>query len=130
MKILTEQKILKGNKLIAEFMGYKWERPISKKTHKQEVCDRMFINENDYITHYNQLKYHSSWDWLMPVVLKISKDYCLDFELIIYGSSCHIKSLDKKYPSFMGTGICIEAVYECIIEFIKWHNQQKVFKQL
>ena len=44
-----------GNKIISEFMGA--ER-------KYESTEQIFIE---------QLQYHKSWDWLMPVVEKIAK---------------------------------------------------------
>jgi hypothetical protein len=47
----NETEIIEGNKLIAEFMNH----------------------EEDYDEHgvWQKLQYHSSWDWLMPVVEKI-----------------------------------------------------------
>jgi hypothetical protein len=37
-----------------------------------------------------QLQYHSSWNWLMPVVEKINKSG--DHDVIIYRSDCHINN--------------------------------------
>jgi len=71
-----ETEIIEGNKLIAEFMG--WKNILSK-----EECE-----SNDFGFHVAQplgpnmygtwpvvqedLKYHSSWDWLIPCIGKIS----------------------------------------------------------
>lgn len=53
------------NKLIAEFMGYEIiYRPNSNgfiEISDTELCD------------VDELKYHSSWDWLMPVLSKCFK---------------------------------------------------------
>ena len=58
---------MKDNKLIAEFMGL-------------ETIDRCYFEHltkegNRELTHYILLKYHTSWDWLMPVMAKLVKDF-------------------------------------------------------
>jgi hypothetical protein len=56
---------LENNKLIADFMG-------------MEHCYRpygdgfMEVKENDSCVELEDLQYHESWDWLMPVVEKIN----------------------------------------------------------
>ena len=69
-----------GNKLIAEFMGY-------DNTRNYYCCDNlMCVHEGGYKEPWrargqddwtywgtpDMMKYHSSWDWLMPVIGKIS----------------------------------------------------------
>ena len=68
---MTAQRIIEGNKLIAEFMGgnirgnstneYVWSASMP-----EFYCNQMNANH-----HVSELKFHSSWDWLMPVVAKI-----------------------------------------------------------
>ena len=61
---------IEGNKLIAEFMGlatYQSEHKLGRKNKPTFV-----IKDNKHLT-IRQVKYHSSWDWLMPVVAKISE---------------------------------------------------------
>ena len=53
----TDKEILEGNKLIAEFMT------------GQSKDSKVFFKLNCVDT---ELKYHPSWDWLMPVIGKIS----------------------------------------------------------
>ena len=63
----TEQltEVIKGNKLIAEFMG--WEKsPYPNTPHK------MYKGDNG--VHIDNLEYHSSWDWLMPVCIKLGME--------------------------------------------------------
>ena len=63
--------ISEGNKLIAEFMGlatYQSEHKLGRKNKPTFV-----IKDNKHLT-IRQVKYHSSWDWLMPVVAKISNE--------------------------------------------------------
>ena len=78
------------------------------------------------------VKYHSSYDWLMPVVEKIEnikdKENCYRFSFDIGRDFCVItfNSLTKKV-------ICahsenhnkILSVYKAVIKFIKWYNETK-----
>ena len=51
---------MKDNKLIAQFMGYVYED------------DRFFMEDSEGVRLYeylpHELQYHSSWDWMIPVV--------------------------------------------------------------
>ena len=106
---MNNNEILEGNKLIAEFDGYpKGLNP-------------------DYI-----LKYHTSWDWLMPVVENIRgiengdggrytfnwKDYKVWFSKWQDGSG-----IISECCMISGT-TPIQAIYESVVEFIKWYNAQ------
>ena len=53
---------MEENKLIAEFMGTEWHKNIDLDFFK-DVC----IISSSNIPY----KFHSSWDWLMPVIEKI-----------------------------------------------------------
>jgi hypothetical protein len=92
---------MKENKLIAEFMG--WEE-IYKDASQ---LDYKFAKPNEIIYRRNidDLKYHSSWDWLMPVVKKvISKDY--EFR-VFEELKLQLWRVD------------IDAIYKAVVEFIK-----------
>jgi len=67
---------MESNKLIAEFMGIEeaynpngndW---VLKTTNPDTYGDTDILES----CKSNELKYHTSWDWLMPVVGKISRD--------------------------------------------------------
>ena len=56
----------KNNKLIAEFMGMKLG--------EDHTNDNMYYDDAENLhppTPINELKFNSSWDWLMPVIDKI-----------------------------------------------------------
>ena len=54
-----------NNKLIAEFMGM-------KPHHQDSGClIRVDDNGSNEVAPIEELAYHTSWDWLMPVVQKI-----------------------------------------------------------
>jgi len=78
---------MNDNKLIAEFMDY-------------DNVDEMFPFDGD-------LHYHSSWDWLIPVVDKCfqkeGKHYLINDALLT---------------------INIYEVHEAVVEFIKQHNNE------
>jgi len=74
--INMEKTAIKGNKLIAEFMGGKHNGGSYYKFYYG--IDIVGVEENCRPDSWieTNLKYHTSWDWLMPVVTKI-KDYVL-----------------------------------------------------
>ena len=55
---------MKDNKLIAEFMGYTFA--------DYDLGGLHYLIDGNYVE-YNSLQYHTSWDWLMPVLVKIEK---------------------------------------------------------
>ena len=93
-----------NNKLIAEFMG-------AEKTHIQSVgdiyCPVPSKNGSEYA---DKLQYHSSWDWLMPVISK-----CMEVRGSYYIESIY-HSLHVQDLSF---------AHESVVNFIKEHNNGK-----
>ena len=56
---------MKNNKLIAEFMGY---------IKYSEQHHDLYCEETGELGEFKNLQYHTSWDWLMPVIEKIEND--------------------------------------------------------
>ncbi len=85
------------NKMIAEFMQIK--------------------NTGLSIYAPSEYKYHTSWDWLMPVVEKIQKLYeeCMDYNNQM-PEDYYYKVLDK------GISTPREIIYKAVVEFIKQYN--------
>jgi hypothetical protein len=94
-----------NNKLIAEFMGGALE---SVAVNFKEPVQGVFLH------HQSQLQYHTSWDWLMPVVEKIKNNSYEDFTL----------EAIKVSPAYTLHACDIEATYKAVLEFINWYNQQ------
>ncbi len=91
---------MENNKLIAEFM----ELPTEIMGAKEVVYG---MNHDDWYTADN-LNYHLSWDWLMPVaneIIKSRDEQNADWDLT-----------DLKY-ALQTTNI--ELVYKAVVEFIK-----------
>lgn len=123
-----KEDIQAWNKLIAEFMGftYKDNRFINEYRYKDDNGD---IHEAGFS--FKDPKYHTSWDWLMPVVEKIeSLKLKYKMTVSIVGNSCQIISdnhnlmaaevtlySDNRYNK-------IERTRQAIIQFIQWYNLQ------
>lgn len=78
---MTQEQIIEGNRLIAEFMGAcnKQTAPniIKAYVKEDEVCFHAEIEptkKRKSVYKLTKLKYHSSWNWLMPVIGKISEN--------------------------------------------------------
>ena len=89
---------MEGNELIAKFMGLEKENGLYLFTTPMD----------DYKT--DTLYFDTSWDWLMPVVSKITRD-----EQYI-GNDYREHLLD-----IVPYGL-IEDTYNAVVEFIKWYN--------
>lgn len=78
----------------------------------------------------NELLFHSSWDWLMPVVEKIERylyeEQATEFKIDIFsGASIYIPSTKTHIHYSYNESSKIESVYNAVIEFIKWYNENK-----
>jgi len=123
---LNQNKIDKGNRLIVKFMKYFADD------------EAVVIRMHGYA--YDQLKFHTSFDWLMPVVEQIEalntspeeKDGMTNwtkfYTVTIYGNICRIGSVAGYASSVCvceGKGESkIEAVWNAVVNFIKWYNKQ------
>ena len=89
---------MNDNKLIAEFMG----RGGTFNHDKTMICTGIYPDTMAL------MKYHTSWDWLMPVVQKVSS---------LCDEPCELDNM--KHSLLTGD---IESVYDDVVEFIKEHN--------
>lgn len=103
------------NKLIADFMGMKYAN------------QRSFSKETGWTHTIRSLdKFSTDWNWQMDVIQLIEN---LGFEVLIGRISCSIhKILDREHP--ISSLVCgdtskkREIVYDAIVQFIQWHNNQ------
>lgn len=112
--------ITEGNKLIAEFMGNKPDGTIYVNQYHNFPTEGSVVAE--------ELLYHESWDWLMPVVEKIESEgfktrICFDdfgqWMQIHFG----LKIVDTKETKVVNIGGSkLENTYNSVIEFIKLWN--------
>jgi hypothetical protein len=103
---MNEQEIIEGNKLIADFMG--WQHHEDKKYDAHEMSN---------------LKYHTSWDWLKPVVDKFMSIPPETFNYDSKGMS-QLRTWKEKIKAISIYSNIME-VYNPLIEAIKWYNQNQ-----
>ena len=102
---------IEKNKLIAEFMGYP----------KQKID---FVGKRLNFENSKHNTYHKDWNWLIEVVEKIeSLGYRIDISKWENSQYCGIY-LNGKKISGNETNTKIEAVYNAVVEFIKWYNNK------
>jgi len=151
-KEMNEKEIQKGNKLIAEFLGYSiqnkqfqtqiwnssnesywgWEEDdIVCDENNNEVCDE---NNEPYFG-LEDLPFNQSWDWMMPVVEKIESikdEYHGRFGVHIVSNTCTIQATnfrpDKRIPDpphYFDTVTLdskLDSTWYAVVRFVKWFN--------
>lgn len=120
MKTIEEK-----NKMIAEFMGLELEETLSgKMVYARHECTNP-NKENDCKTEFyeaNELLYHFSFDWLMPVVEKIEKTNDGTIEIF---SKNMVRISFNKTSVVCFTNDLIGNTYEAVLLFIEWYNENK-----
>lgn len=118
-----------GNKLIAEFMGGVLKPAESKHPNNPYNKPTWWgVGDRKDVGHFS-LHYHTSWDWLMPVVEKIIQigDVDIDCHNWLIKISTNISSskswqvTSHDYIRTMGATM-LGAYHFCVIEFIQWYN--------
>lgn len=113
------ENLTESNRLISEFMGFK-VRSVSNAIREDYVEQgglRHFVHLNEPIEgnpiwDLIDVKYHTSWDWLIPVAQKIHS--------IPEVGYIFARSLDG-----FALGFKIDLLYAAVIESIKWYNANK-----
>ena len=142
----TTLETIENNKLIAEFMGYstdkvevtipKFKRLIAFNT--QSIKETSIKCFESSIFKFNELEFHSSWEWLMTVVEEIEQNkkyFKKELQLNITKYSVCWQTIDneavilspnvfRKYATYAGFEK-LQAVYKSVIDFITWHNKNK-----
>jgi hypothetical protein len=99
-----------NNELIAEFMPN-----MMKAESTMDMGIEQWLDDDGEYYLPEELRYHESWDWLMPVVEK-----CLQ----VLGDS---KESEQFYQGIHDAlwDINIKTTHEAVVQFIKWYNQQR-----
>lgn len=109
---MTEEQIIEGNKLIAEFLG-----------EDHGYTDKGWLKS---------CRYHTSFDWLVPAVEGIEQielPHHGKFSVHIYGNCCTIESSlfdpNASGSVYHATSILdtkIESTWAACVSFVKWHK--------
>jgi len=125
---MKKNEILEGNKMISRFASE------SKEPYRNEGDFVSYIgcNGEEGYFDYEDMQYHTSWNWLMPVVEKIEnikdsennyafsfdigRDFCVIFHNDLTQNTITAKSEHNNK---------IKSVWLAVVEFIKWYNSQR-----
>lgn len=128
-----KQDTVVGNELIADFFGAR--RPAgTSKVFKWVMFNDAWASEG--------LKFHKSWDWLMPVVEKIRNQFIATeygtgvtvLEIEMWGNTSwrcfinyrtHYDGVNSKHRDFTTIGTDpLRCVWKSVTSFITWYNNQ------
>jgi len=106
---------MKHNKLIAEFM----ELEATPKYNPKEYYVKEYNSGEWYLP--EEMEYHTSWDWLMPVIKKIDSYACEEMDFSDYDD------YRNKYVFIHNISLHndIREVYNQVVEFIKQYNKDE-----
>ena len=110
-----------NNRMIANFMGVKFKDDNEYINELKEMRSNGIFFEQGYMA--SELKYHISWDWLMPVVDKIESfidTHGNNYKFSIQNETSYIHCANIiSSPSAKSK---IESAYEVVIKFIETHG--------
>ncbi|TYP94897.1 hypothetical protein LX73_0190 [Fodinibius salinus] len=101
---MTQEEINKGSRLIENIMGS------TIKIEQDDVKDipLAFLQPED-------MKFHQSWKWLMPVVLKIEEE--MGHTVVIEEKSCKVITDEDTYAAEGDTKL--KAIWQAIVDFLE-----------
>ena len=117
---MKNQEIIEGNMLIVEFMGYNCPNSSTSSFYIEDHNRVTGMNGRyDFTDHWytlEEVEYYTSWDWLIPVIDKITSmqeypDFKIHTSFQFHDGGIYINT---KY---------IENTWEQVVEFIKWYNE-------
>lgn len=138
--IIQDKDIASNNNLIANFMG---GYIVEERDYEMPHGSQSSVSVNKWIkpigvpswasfADIGHFEYHSSWDWLMPVIRKIN-GMGKEFQFTIFKTyvSCTVEKGGKFYKDFSFSHAeyiteeqsDITAAFNLVIKFIEWHNQ-------
>src|SRR5690606_21540352 len=121
---MKETEIIEGNMLIAEFVGLRFRgfaggNPMTGIEYEWEAEVPDFLDHDAQILPlYDEdrpeehFRFHTSWDWLMPVVEKIEKD----MHVAIQYHACNIFNANDSQVHRVAKKV--EAVWIAVVAFI------------
>ena len=108
---MEKKEIEEGNKLIAEFMQFEYDR-------KDLVTGKILLGIED-------CKYNSSWDWITPVFIHIESMGYRTYMVCKSEADNLVEIYDKKHCiASCYSDSKIIAVYKAVLQFIKWYNSK------
>tara|TARA_R100000781_G_C4012135_1_gene104058 strand:+ start:110 stop:412 length:303 start_codon:yes stop_codon:yes gene_type:complete len=100
---------MNDNQLIAEFMGWDIESPTTIPSNLH--LSNLELDSGEVWAY----EFHTSWDWLMPVVQKIDN---------MFGDDNQVDDAINRVHNAV-LSFDIDNTYQAVVEFINEHNQNK-----
>lgn len=107
---MQQEEINKGSRLIENIMG----STINIEQDDVKDIPLAFLSVED-------MKFHQSWKWMMPVVIKIEED--LGYPVTIKGKNCKITADEDRAFEYEGD-TKLDAIWHTVVSFLEWHGQQ------
>lgn len=116
---MNEEKTQQETALIAGFMGLSFD-PAKKDEARFYTSKEMggWVSKS-----YCNPQYHSSWDWLMPVVSRIEA-FGYKFQICRKRVAIMEDSGAQPHVLTVKEGTKKQSVYKAIVDFVTWHNKQ------
>lgn len=126
--VLTNEEILEGNKLIATFMdaeifGIKetGDNPL------RAIFTPLRFDAAIKAGYNLQMSYHSSWDWIMPVIDEIESKNGCSYKVTLMYAFASVTDISQHGEPYIIRSIGhtrITTAYNLVVKFINWYNQQ------
>jgi hypothetical protein len=112
-----------NNRMIAEFMGYEL---VDKEWDLYKTPECMYdirdtAGDLNMKPAVSEMCFHTSWDWLMPVVEKISEDFKNNNNFYLYNQYI----LETNGEDFLIFRLSLKDLYNAVVQFIEWYNENK-----
>ena len=115
---------MKENKLIAEFMGFTHEKNIGWYDNDMLMSQNVYDSQDGNC--FDELLFHTSWDWLMPVVEKIEGLRDENGNAYRFTIDMCNAQIEETNIEILGGAFKIDTTYKAVVEFIKQYNKQKL----
>lgn len=104
---------MNSNKLIAEFMGMTYGDP-----NDDSVMIQTTPQGNEVVP-IESMEYHTSWDWLMPVVEKIESLRDPNGNAYRFSIDMCNAQIEGTTIGVLGGAYKLDTVYKAVVQFIK-----------
>jgi hypothetical protein len=115
---------MENNKLIAEFMGVKplvLGGSIEYEMYGVLDCIEDFPNEKHFFVD-DEMSFHTSWDWLMPVVDRIESLRNEDGNAYRFTIDMCNAKIDETNIDIIGGSYKLDSTYKAVVEFINKYS--------
>lgn len=120
---MEKQKLLENKRAIAIYMG------ADEDSYPKGVQMRFGGFSGTWQENLHDFNYDTDWNWLMPVVEKIAKDY--DVRITWMPNAIDVTYIDRPDVSYgeiasIGGLTAIENTFLTVVKFLEWYNRNHI----